>query len=129
MRPVKSLGLRSKCSLALCLFKSEGSVSVKRKRIPGSFPVHDVCDSCPSNSRYDVSDLCPSHPHCEGKGRAHFKGPPKSSRIASHSYLFYNHTMDRNKSDFGMQGLISIINDIQEVFSIVGALFLNWITL
>ena len=37
--------------------------------------------------------------------------------------------MDRNQSDFGMQGLISIINDIQEVFSIVGALFLNWITL
>ena len=29
--------------------------------------------------------------------------------------------MDRNTSDFGMQGLISIINDIQEVFSIVGA--------
>ena len=58
-----------------------------------------------------------------------FKGPPKSSRIAAHPYLFYNHTMDRNKSDFGMQGLISIINDIQEVFSIVGALFSNWITL
>ena len=37
--------------------------------------------------------------------------------------------MDRNKSDFGMQGLISIINDIQEVFSIVGAMCVGRITL
>lgn len=117
MRLVKSLGLRSKCKLALCLFKSEGSVSVKRKRIAASFPAHDISDLCPSNPRY------------EGTETLQFKGPLKSSRIAAHPYLFYNHTMDRNKSDFGMQGLISIINDIQEVFSIVGALFLNWITL
>ena len=35
-------------------------------------------------------------------------------------YLFIYTMARREGSDFGMQGLISIINDIQEVFSIVG---------
>ena len=33
--------------------------------------------------------------------------------------------MNTKGSDFGMQGLISIINDIQEVFSIVGRMLLD----
>ena len=33
--------------------------------------------------------------------------------------------MNTKGSDFGMQGLISIINDIQEVFSIVGRILLD----
>ena len=33
--------------------------------------------------------------------------------------------MNTRGSDFGMQGLISIINDIQEVFSIVGRMLLD----
>ena len=34
--------------------------------------------------------------------------------------ILYQIAMNTKGSDFGMQGLISIINDIQEVFSIVG---------
>ena len=45
-----------------------------------------------------------------------------SLHLSFSNHIFFSSIMTSTGTDFGMQGLISIVNDIQEVFSIIGIL-------
>lgn len=45
-----------------------------------------------------------------------------SLHLSFSNHIFFHFIMTSTGTDFGMQGLISIVNDIQEVFSIIGIL-------